>query len=96
MPKTTTLGLDVSILLNPGVPAVYLAVARERFRAATLHGSSSIELAPADDPRWWTVCMEEVGEVARAFQESPERLYEELVQTAAMFTAWAEAARESC
>ena len=72
---------------------VYSDVAAERYRAAMKHGSHSVELAPYDDhARWWPVVMEEVGEVARAFQESPERVHEELVQCAAMFCAWADAA----
>lgn len=75
------------------VGGVYADIARERLRAAKKHSDGSIELAPADDPRWWIVVMEEIGEVARAFQEEgPERVREELVQVAAMCAAWLDAA----
>lgn len=46
----------------------------------------------ATDPEKLVVLVEEVGEVARAVhdQEGPVRLLEELVQVAAVATAWAE------
>lgn len=92
MPRAVEdLGVDVVKTFGLGV---YHDVASERYRAAQKHSNGSIELASADDPRWWHVVVEELGEVARAFQESPERLHEELVQLAAMATAWAASAKE--
>ncbi len=73
---------------------VYSDVAAERLRASQQHGGNSVELAAYDDhARWWPVVIEEIGEVARAYQEAPERVHEELIQCAAMLCAWAEAAR---
>lgn len=72
------------------------AVLMEQERAYAKHGPSGLAMADCDvnDPRFWWVCIEEVGEVARAMQdEGPQELYDELVQTVAMFLHWAVAAK---
>lgn len=80
--------------LNPYYD-IYDHIRMERTRALLKHGDNSMETAPIDDRRWWAVCMEEVGEVGKAMQdEGPEEVLTELIQTAAMFTSWAEAALE--
>jgi len=49
------------------------------------HGPDPIKLEQR-----WAVLMEEVGEVARAEQEgTPEEVYEELLQVAAVAIRWA-------
>lgn len=81
----------------------YSDVHRERIRAHHKHDANgdSMERKGWDDPAWLSVVMEEVGEVARVLCEqrhgnikSPEvkgDLREELIQTAAMVTAWIDA-----
>jgi hypothetical protein len=76
---------------------VYADVAGERLRAHRKHGPNGMESRDAYDRKWWTVLMEEVGEVARAFEdgESIERIKEELVQVTAMAAAWVDACDRS-
>lgn len=85
----------------------YHLVHRERMRAHEKHDGhgNSMERAPWDDRRWLPVLTEEVGELARAICEltradpmsDDERaswlanLRSELIQVAAMATAWLEA-----
>ena len=71
---------------------------RERDRAHAKHGDTSMESLPVDDLTRLTVLMEEVGEVARWFNEnrhgrglSTGELRVELIQVAAMAGAWADA-----
>jgi NTP pyrophosphatase (non-canonical NTP hydrolase) len=46
------------------------------------------------DPLLWNAILgEEVGEVSKAILENDEGLYDELIQVAAVATAWAEAIR---
>lgn len=81
----------------PDCMAVLAEVRRERIRAHEKHGDTSMESLPTDDLTRLTVLMEEVGEVARWFNESRRRdmqngeLRAELIQVAAMATAWADA-----
>ncbi|MCW2674808.1 MAG: hypothetical protein JWP14_3397 [Frankiales bacterium] len=70
----------------------------ERGRAHLKHGESSMEELPVTDLTRLTVLVEEVGEVARAFNEwrhtgTLDRLglRSELIQVAAMAGAWADA-----
>lgn len=68
-----------------------------RERAHAKHGDNSIEAIPADDPRWLSVLVEEVGEVAHALTydsgASPEQLAGELVDVLAVASAWLDALR---
>ena len=44
--------------------------------------------------RWNVIAVEEVGEVARSiYEEDDINLYREIIQTAAVYVAWAEAIR---
>ena len=44
--------------------------------------------------RWNVIAVEEVGEVARSiYEEDDLNLYKEIIQTAAVYVAWAEAIR---
>jgi hypothetical protein len=75
----------------------------ERARAHIKHGGTSMESLPVDDLTRLTVLMEEVGEVAREFNEARHRqaqsnpgldryaIRKELIQVAAMAAAWADA-----
>jgi NTP pyrophosphatase (non-canonical NTP hydrolase) len=79
----------------------YGDVHRERMRAHEKHSASgrSCEQMEVDDPDWLPVLVEEVGEVANAMIEdaifrggsSRTHLRKELVQVAAMATAWIDA-----
>lgn len=85
------------------VPDVYIAIDQERERAHVKHDRSggSMERRDFDDPAWLPVLMEEVGEVARALCEYrylttnrrvlARALKDELVQCAAMASAWIDA-----
>lgn len=74
---------------------------RERIRAHAKHADKpggSMEMKSADDPDWFPVLCEEVGEVAREINDYRHglisdddrmpRLRAELVQVAAMAHAW--------
>jgi hypothetical protein len=79
---------------------VYVDIDVERLRASLAHGADSMEAAPVDSLRRLAILLEEVGEVAKEFNEAAigrrpvdlVRLRRELIQTAAMAAAWAEAA----
>jgi NTP pyrophosphatase (non-canonical NTP hydrolase) len=77
---------------------IWEEVQAERERAHAKHGDTSMEALPVDDLTRLTVLTEEVGEVARCFNEARHRppldaaaLREELIQVAAMAGAWADA-----
>lgn len=78
---------------------VYDEVKAERERAHALHGDTSMEAFPADSLDRLAILTEEVGEVAKEFNEARHdgrsvdlaKLRKELVQTAAMALAWADA-----
>ena len=77
---------------------IYGEVRAERQRAHTLHGDTSMESYPVDSLDRLAILTEEVGEVAKEFNEARHdnrsvdlvRLRKELVQTAAMAAAWAD------
>lgn len=81
----------------------YHEIHRERVRAHEKWDSNgtSMERRNWDDPAWLSVCVEEVGEVARVLceqrhghidkAETMRKLREELVQVCAMHVAWIEA-----
>jgi NTP pyrophosphatase (non-canonical NTP hydrolase) len=77
--------------------SIWAEVQSERDRAHAKHGDTSMEALPVDDLTRLTVLMEEVGEVARWFNEARSRdmqngeLRAELIQVAAMAGAWADA-----
>lgn len=77
--------------------SIYDEVRAERERAHAKHGKQSMETQPVDGPIRMTILMEEVGEVAREFNEAQggsldrSALRAELLQVAAMATAWADA-----
>src|SRR5688500_17036282 len=81
----------------PGCLGILVEIRQERARAHEKHGSTSMEALPTDDLTRLTVLMEEVGEVARWFNENRRRdmpngeLRAELIQVAAMAAAWADA-----
>lgn len=84
-------------------PDVFVEVWEERERAHTKHGPNSIEEVPADDLRFLATLVEEVGEVAQTLTYDKvaaavfdgvvplQRTREELIQVAAVATAWADA-----
>lgn len=80
--------------------AIYDEVAAERERAHAKHQANSMESRPAVDFSRYTILAEEVGEVAKEFNEALIRggldqmdqaaLRAELIQVAAMASAWAD------
>lgn len=82
-------------------PDIWREVSAERNRAHAKHGATSMEALEIDDLVRLTVLVEEVGEVARAFNEARHRggfdssdlgqLRAELIQVSAMAGAWAAA-----
>lgn len=81
--------------------SVWDEVAAERARAHAKHGAKSMEAADWDDMKRLRILIEEVGEVARAFNEwdlglasraeTRADVRAELIQVAAMAGAWADA-----
>lgn len=86
---------------NPGprMTLVYREVRDERERAHSKHGATSMESFDDDDMNRLAILVEEVGEVAKEFNEARHddrpvdlaKLRKELIQTAAMALAWADA-----
>lgn len=82
--------------------AIYAEVAAERLRAHAKHGDTSMESFPVDDLNRYTILVEEIGEVGKEFNEARHdgrsvdlaRLRKELIQSAAMCVAWADACGE--
>jgi hypothetical protein len=80
--------------------SVWDDVFAERMRDHELHGPASMEAMAWNDLRRLAVLTEEVGEVARWFNERPrttttadvslDALHSELVQVAAVAIAWAD------
>lgn len=81
-------------------PDVYAEIAAERQRAHAKHGPTSMESYPPGSFIRYTILAEEVGEIAKEFNEAEarggqheldvDRLYRECIQVAAMATAWAD------
>lgn len=63
-----------------------------RIRAHEKHGDNSIEAIAADDPRWLSILVEEVGEVAHELTYDAEggvaALRSELLDVIAVAMAW--------
>lgn len=80
---------------------IWREVHAERVRAHRKHQDTSMEQTPVDSPQRLTILVEEVGEVARVFNEARhagtmtlghlDDLRSELIQVAAMAGAWADA-----
>lgn len=69
-----------------------------RFAARLKHGENSIERVPGRDPRWLSILVEEVGEVAHALTYDAahtgsveESVRAELLDVLAVASAWADA-----
>lgn len=64
-------------------------VALGRLRAHEKHGTNSIEAISAHDPRWISILMEEVGEVAHELTyDAVGSLRKELIDVLSVATAW--------
>lgn len=92
----------MSILHDMGI---WDEIASERIRAHAKHGDKSMESAPWSDMKRLRILVEEVGEVARVFNEWDLGRYTtagamgqarvELIQVAAMAGAWADAVTDA-
>ena len=80
--------------------SIWVEVSDERTRAHAKHGDKSMEAANWDDMKCLRILVEEVGEVARGFNdwdlgqlttaETMANIRGELIQVAAMAGAWAD------
>lgn len=78
--------------------SIYDEIAAERARALAKHGDGSMDRASRTDPIRLAILVEEVGEVAKEFNDARhdlsdldlEALRKELIQVAAMAAAWAD------
>ena len=78
--------------------SIYAEIRAERERAHAKHGDKSMEAWPVTDLRRLAILLEEVGEVAKEFNDAslaggePDlaALRSELVQVATMAAAWAD------
>lgn len=85
-----------------GTWEIWRKVRDERIRAHRIHGDTSMESSAPDTYRRLAILVEEVGEVAKEFNEAEHEsrsvdlylLRKELVQVAAMAGAWADACDE--
>ena len=66
-----------------------------REKAHEKHGENSIESISANDPRWLSILVEEVGEIAHAltYDAVDTRVVDELVDVLAVASAWLDAYR---
>ena len=79
--------------------SVWIEAQAERDRAHAKHGDKSMESWPPDSYARLAILLEEIGEVAREFNEAefreghvdPVALRAELIQVTAMAGAWADA-----
>ena len=69
--------------------AVVQDILNERIRQDEIWGDQ----VQNSNERWNVIAVEEVGEVARAIYEDDLNLYKEIIQTAAVYVAWAESIR---
>lgn len=77
---------------------IFGEIAAERIRAHEKHGDTSMESSAPDTLRRLAILTEEVGEVAKEFNDAEHdgrpvdlvRLRKELIQVAAMAAAWAD------
>lgn len=79
--------------------SIYHEIEAERNLAHAKHGATSMEYMGRRDPQRFLILAEEVGEVAKEFNDArhenrdvdPVKLRAELIQVAAMAAAWADA-----
>lgn len=78
--------------------SIYVEIAAERARAHAKHGDRSMEAMPATNLYRLAILLEEVGEVAKVYNDTTPNtqvsitdLRAELIQVAAMAAAWADA-----
>ena len=91
---------DVTLPSSHFGTEVYAEISAERERAHAKHGRNSMESKPVGAFIRYTILAEEVGEIAKEFNEAEirggqehldlERLRTECVQVAAMAAAWAD------
>lgn len=75
---------------------LWVEILAARAKAHTKHGTNSIESIRGDDPRWLSILVEEIGEVAHAQTYDADNggrtltqaVRAELVDVAAVVTAW--------
>lgn len=69
---------------------LFREVLKARRAAHAKHGDNSIEYVSADDPRWLSILVEEVGEIAHALTyDGPKmNLRAELIDVLAVVSAW--------
>lgn len=78
---------------------IYADIWTEREKAHAKHGAKSMESAPPDSMRRLRILLEEVGEIAREFNQADihdrpvdlAALRAECIQVAAMAASWADA-----
>lgn len=83
--------------LDVAAVAIWAEIREERIRAHRKHGQTSMESQPPDAWRRYMILAEEVGEVAKEYNEADHegrpvdlaKLRKELIQVAAMAGAWA-------
>lgn len=69
--------------------ALYREVLNARLDAHAKHGENSIEVEPANSPRWLAILVEEIGEIANALTyDGKGDLRAELVDVLAVGSAW--------
>jgi NTP pyrophosphatase (non-canonical NTP hydrolase) len=79
-----------------GNQATFEEIIRARVRADAKHGYEGIEKLPPGSGKWLAILTEEVGEVAHALtydvdDEFDDQLIRELIDVAAVATAWIDA-----
>jgi hypothetical protein len=69
---------------------MWRVIMRFREKADAKHGPNGIEQIPADDPRWLSILVEEIGEVAHAltYDATDASLDDELLDVLAVASAW--------
>lgn len=69
---------------------LYREVLRARRAAHDKHGDNSIEVEPADSPRWLAILVEEIGEVANTltYDGDHTKTRAELIDVLAVASAW--------
>lgn len=75
--------------INFSTEAIAKEVRAGRIRAHQKHGANSIESVAADDPRWLSILVEEVGEASHELTyDATGSLRSELIDIITVATAW--------
>lgn len=75
--------------INLTTESIAEEVREARFRAHAKHGRNSIEGIAADDPRWLSILVEEVGEASHELTyDATGSLRAELIDIITVATAW--------